>query len=69
MLSKIISHDFLFTSMMGLQHFLSATCMFTKRTSLGDTKWVTLTGKISPGTGSGGNSYEGKTATSPSSSS
>lgn len=48
--------------MMRLQHFLSAVYeMLSKLTSLGDTKWVTLTGKISPGTGSGGNVYEGKT--------
>jgi len=43
--------------------------MFTKHTSLGDTKWVTLTGKVSPGTGSGGNKYDDKAGKSPSSSS
>lgn len=42
--------------------------MFTKHTSLGVTKWVTLTGKISPWTGSGGNVYEGKTGMCPSTS-
>lgn len=42
--------------MMGLQEIRDVY----KLTSLGETKWVTLTGKVSPGTGSGGNTYEGK---------